>query len=84
MTGRVPEDRNSLRLSRRRLLGLITAAALADAAGAASASSSLKAIQKRIGGRVPFVLVEAPGDVTPGHDVPAGELRAAIDEVSSG
>jgi hypothetical protein len=30
------------------------------------------------------VLVEAPGDVTPGNDVPAGELRAAIDAVSSG
>jgi shikimate kinase/3-dehydroquinate synthase len=40
--------------------------------------------KKRSGGRVPFVLVEAPGDVTPGHDVPAAELRAAIDEVNAG
>jgi 3-dehydroquinate synthetase/shikimate kinase len=39
--------------------------------------------KKRSGGRVPFVLVEAPGDVTPGHDVPAAELRAAIDEVNA-
>ena len=31
--------------------------------------------KKRAGGRVPFVLVEAPGEVTPGHDVDAG--RAA-------
>jgi 3-dehydroquinate synthetase/shikimate kinase len=39
--------------------------------------------KKRAGGRVPFVLVDAPGDVTPGHEVPAGDLRAAIDEASS-
>ena len=39
--------------------------------------------KKRSGGRVPFVLVEAPGEVTPGHDVPAAELRAAIDEANS-
>ena len=39
--------------------------------------------KKRKGGRVPFVLVEAPGEVTPGHDVPPGDLRAAIDEVKS-
>jgi 3-dehydroquinate synthase len=40
--------------------------------------------KKRAGGRVPFVLVEAPGDVTPGHDVPAADLRAAIEEVNAG
>jgi shikimate kinase / 3-dehydroquinate synthase len=39
--------------------------------------------KKRSGGRVPFVLVEAPGQVTPGHDVPLDELRAAIQEVQS-
>jgi shikimate kinase/3-dehydroquinate synthase len=37
--------------------------------------------KKRSGGRVPFVLVEAPGDVTPGHDVDPGALRAAVEEV---
>jgi shikimate kinase/3-dehydroquinate synthase len=37
--------------------------------------------KKRAGGRVPFVLVEAPGQVTPGHHVPAEELRAAVEEV---
>src|SRR4051812_49145146 len=52
MTGRAPNTRDSLMLSRRRLLGLITAAAVADVAGAASGSSGLKAIQKRIGGRL--------------------------------
>jgi 3-dehydroquinate synthetase len=39
--------------------------------------------KKRSGGRVPFVLVQAPGDVTPGHEVQPGELRAAIEEVNS-
>ena len=28
--------------------------------------------KKRSGGRVPFVLVEAPGEVTPGHEVDDG------------
>ena len=37
--------------------------------------------KKRRGGRVPFVLVESPGRVTPGHEVPDAELRAAIEEV---
>jgi shikimate kinase/3-dehydroquinate synthase len=37
--------------------------------------------KKRSGGRVPFVLVEAPGQVTPGHDVDPASLYAAIEEV---
>jgi len=37
--------------------------------------------KKREGGRVPFVLVEAPGQVTPGHDVDPAALRAAVEEV---
>jgi 3-dehydroquinate synthetase len=40
--------------------------------------------KKRSGGRVPFVLVEAPGDVTPGHEVAAEDLRAAVEEVHAG
>ena len=40
--------------------------------------------KKRVGGRVPFVLVEAPGEVTPGHDVAPGDLRAAVEEVRFG
>ncbi|HEX6654396.1 MAG TPA: bifunctional shikimate kinase/3-dehydroquinate synthase [Thermoleophilaceae bacterium] len=40
--------------------------------------------KKRAGGRVPFVLVEAPGQVSPGHDVDAAALRAAVEEVHSG
>ena len=37
--------------------------------------------KKRAGGRVPFVLVRAPGDVTPGHDVAPDDLRAAVAEL---
>jgi shikimate kinase/3-dehydroquinate synthase len=36
--------------------------------------------KKRRGGRVPFVLVESPGRVTPGHEVPEADLRAAVEE----
>jgi len=39
--------------------------------------------KKRAGGRVPFVLVDAPGDVTPGHAVDPAALRAAVEEVYS-
>jgi shikimate kinase / 3-dehydroquinate synthase len=37
--------------------------------------------KKRHSGRVPFVLVEAPGEVTPGHAVDPAALRAAVEEV---
>ena len=36
--------------------------------------------KKRRSGTVPFVLVRAPGDVTPGHQVPEADLRAAVEE----
>jgi shikimate kinase / 3-dehydroquinate synthase len=39
--------------------------------------------KKRSGGRVPFVLVEAPGEVSPGHEVQPSELRAAVEEVNA-
>jgi shikimate kinase/3-dehydroquinate synthase len=38
--------------------------------------------KKRRGETVPFVLLEAPGSVTPGHPVPESELRAAVWEVA--
>jgi shikimate kinase/3-dehydroquinate synthase len=40
--------------------------------------------KKREGGRVPFVLVEAPGQVSPGHVVDPGALRRAVEEVHAG
>jgi shikimate kinase/3-dehydroquinate synthase len=37
--------------------------------------------KKRRGDEVPFVLVQAPGEVTPGHSVSADDLLAAVEEV---
>ncbi|MFL5895105.1 MAG: bifunctional shikimate kinase/3-dehydroquinate synthase [Thermoleophilaceae bacterium] len=37
--------------------------------------------KKRTGERVPFVLVEAPGDVTPGHELDPASVRAALEEL---
>jgi shikimate kinase/3-dehydroquinate synthase len=54
---------------------------------AVDAEAVLAAVQrdkKRRGGRVGFVLVEAPGDVRPGRPVPEGELRAAVAELRPG
>jgi shikimate kinase / 3-dehydroquinate synthase len=40
--------------------------------------------KKRSGDRVPFVLVAAPGQVTPGHEVAYADLVAAVEEVRAG
>ena len=40
--------------------------------------------KKRQGGRVRFVLLQSPGDVTAGHDVAPDRLRAAVEEVHAG
>jgi shikimate kinase/3-dehydroquinate synthase len=37
--------------------------------------------KKRVGDSVPFVLVNEPGDVTPGHQVAAKDLEAAVKEL---
>jgi shikimate kinase/3-dehydroquinate synthase len=39
--------------------------------------------KKRAGGRVPFVLVQAPGEVTHGHHVDSASVRAAVEEVAT-
>jgi shikimate kinase/3-dehydroquinate synthase len=39
--------------------------------------------KKRVGARVPLVLVEAPGKVTHGHEVSDADLRSAVEEVAS-
>ena len=40
--------------------------------------------KKRSRGRVGFVLVQSPGDVTPGHSVAPADLQAAVEEVHAG
>jgi len=37
--------------------------------------------KKRRGGSVPFVLLESPGAVTPGHELPDADVCAAVSEV---
>jgi 3-dehydroquinate synthase len=79
----------ALRLSGRNALRdevaeLLRGAGLPLSFGGASPDEVLTLIardKKRSDGRVPFVLVETPGDVTPGHEVGEDELRAAVAEV---
>jgi shikimate kinase/3-dehydroquinate synthase len=40
--------------------------------------------KKRTDGRLPLVLVAAPGDVTPGHEVPPASLHDAVAELCAG
>jgi shikimate kinase / 3-dehydroquinate synthase len=82
----------ALRLSGRDALraevaDLLEARGLPLAFSGASVEGVLELVErdkKRAAGRVPFVLVEAPGEVTPGHDVDPEALRAAVEEVRGG
>jgi shikimate kinase / 3-dehydroquinate synthase len=82
----------ALRLSGREPLraevaDLLAARGLPLAFGGASVDEVLELVErdkKRAGGRVPFVLVEAPGEVTPGHEPDPHTLRAAVEEVHAG
>ncbi|MFN2612238.1 MAG: bifunctional shikimate kinase/3-dehydroquinate synthase, partial [Solirubrobacterales bacterium] len=80
----------ALRLSgqdalRDEVAGLLAAQALparlegADPAAVVAATARDK---KRVDGAVPFVLVEAPGRVTPGHRLPDHEVLAAVAELA--
>jgi shikimate kinase / 3-dehydroquinate synthase len=82
----------ALRLSGREPLraevaDLLAARGLPLTFGGASVEEVLGLIErdkKRVGGRVPFVLVEMPGEVTPGHEPDPHTLRAAVEEVHAG
>ena len=79
----------ALRLSGREALrnevaDLFAARGLPESFSGASVDEVLELVgrdKKRSGGRIPFVLVKAPGEVSPGHEVAAGDLRAAVEEV---
>ena len=74
-------DRDALRSE---VADLLAARGLPLAFTGASVDDVLALVErdkKRAAGRVPFVLVEAPGEVTPGHDVDPDALRAAVEEV---
>jgi shikimate kinase / 3-dehydroquinate synthase len=82
----------ALRLSGREPLraevaDLLAARGLPLTFGGASVDEVLELTErdkKRAGGRVPFVLVEMPGEVTPGHEPDPHTLRAAVEEVHVG
>lgn len=79
----------ALRLSGRESLrsevaGLLTARGLPLMAAGVDPDRVVELVardKKRRGGRVPFVLVESPGLVTPGHEVAEADLRHAVHEV---
>ncbi|MEX2196463.1 MAG: bifunctional shikimate kinase/3-dehydroquinate synthase [Thermoleophilaceae bacterium] len=79
----------ALRLSGREALRaevaeLLSSHGLPTAFGGASPGEVVALVErdkKRAGGRVPFVLLHAPGKVTPGHEVAPDALRAAVEEV---
>jgi shikimate kinase/3-dehydroquinate synthase len=54
-----------------------------EGATAAEVAALVARDKKRTGDSVPFVLVEAPGQVTPGHEVDPAELLAAIEEIAA-
>ncbi|HVW18227.1 MAG TPA: bifunctional shikimate kinase/3-dehydroquinate synthase [Solirubrobacteraceae bacterium] len=51
-------------------------------AEAAAVVAATRLDKKRLGDGTPFVLVGAPGDVTPGHEVGEAELSAAVAELA--
>jgi len=74
--------REALRTEVEELLGARGLPARFEGAAVDDVLQYLARDKKRTGDRVPLVLVQAPGEVTPGHDVGADELRAAIEEVA--
>jgi shikimate kinase / 3-dehydroquinate synthase len=79
----------ALRLSgrdalREEVAGLLSARGLPLSFRGAEPEAVLAMVErdkKRAGGRVPFVLLHAPGEITPGHEVDPAALRAAVQEV---
>jgi shikimate kinase / 3-dehydroquinate synthase len=79
----------ALRLSgkdalREEVAGLLAARGLpltVDGVGAGEVLAASQRDKKRTEGEVPFVLVEAPGEVTHGHGVTQDALRSAVEEV---
>jgi shikimate kinase/3-dehydroquinate synthase len=81
----------ALRLSgadelRGQVLGLLEANGLPTAMDGVSPDAVVEAVardKKRRGKAVPFVLVEAPGDVRPGRKVADRDLHAAVEELAA-
>jgi shikimate kinase/3-dehydroquinate synthase len=74
-------DRPGLREEVERLLAERGLPTRLDGVSADDVLPYLERDKKRTGERVPFVLVEAPGDVTPGHELDPATVRAAVEEL---
>jgi shikimate kinase/3-dehydroquinate synthase len=72
-----------LREQVRRLLHARGLPVVLEGVSSESVTEALSRDKKRVGARVPFVLVQAPGSVSPGHELPESDVRAAIEELAA-
>jgi shikimate kinase/3-dehydroquinate synthase len=75
-------DREALRAEVGELLAAHGLPQRLEGATPAEVAELVSRDKKRKGDSVPFVLVEAPGEVTPGHEVDSQALLAAIEEIA--
>jgi 3-dehydroquinate synthetase/shikimate kinase len=76
-------DREALRAEVAELLAARGLPQRLEGAAPADVAALVSRDKKRKGDSVPFVLVEAPGEVTPGHQVDPQALLAAIEEIAA-
>ena len=74
-------ERPHLRDEVQRLLAARGLPTRLDAVSPDDVVAFLERDKKRVGDRVPFVLVDQPGLVTPGHELDPDSVRAAIEEL---
>lgn len=77
-------DRHALRAEVAELLGAQGLPLTFEGASVDDVVAYCDRDKKREGGRVPFVLVHAPGEATPGHVVSSDALSAAVEELQAG
>jgi shikimate kinase/3-dehydroquinate synthase len=76
-------DREALRAEVGDLLAARGLPQKLEGAAPADVAALVSRDKKRRGETVPFVLVEAPGEVTPGHEVDPAALLEAIEEIAA-
>jgi shikimate kinase/3-dehydroquinate synthase len=75
--------REALRSEVAELLAARGLPAMFEGAAPSEIAALVSRDKKRVGESVPFVLVEAPGEVSPGHEVDGASLLAAIEEIAA-
>jgi shikimate kinase/3-dehydroquinate synthase len=76
-------DREALRAEVADLLAARGLPQRLEGAAPAEVAALVRRDKKRKGDSVPFVLVQAPGEVTPGHEVAERSLLEAIEEIAA-